>query len=263
MSSVCVFPEAKKVNLTIITTRSCMSCDTETALKVLKSQFPGINPVYLYYPEKKARELVNDLGINALPVYLLGKEVEGEKNFTNFKVNLELRHNYYMLKPQFSGLGFFLKRDRIKGKLDLFFSIYDKDAPKLLEAIRDLKPTLHFLALEQKGKFEAAAGEGELEECLRSVCVQKYYPDNFWNYLTCRSRNINSSWWEDCLGSLDAERIRVCAKGDEGRALLRQNTALNKELDIMFGPIYLLDNQEIFSIQGEYTKEGLKKILKR
>ncbi|MBM3249377.1 MAG: bifunctional metallophosphatase/5'-nucleotidase [Candidatus Omnitrophica bacterium] len=263
MSSVCTFPEEKKVSLLVITSRSCMSCDTSAALRVLRNQFPGVEPVYLYYPQKKAKDLVDDLGIIALPVYLLGKEVEVRKSFSNFKVNLEPRGDYYMLKPQFSGLSFFLKRERISGRLDLFFSIFDKDAPKLLEAIRGFDPALHFLAQEEKGGFAAAAGEREVEEYLRLVCVRKYYPENFWGYLTCRARNINSSWWEDCLGSLDAQRIRACARGNEGRSLLRENTALNKELQILFGPTYLLDNREIFSVQGEYTKEGLKKILKR
>jgi hypothetical protein len=65
------------------------------------------------------------------------------------------------------------------------------------------------------------------------------------------------------LGKATADTIRTCARSEEGAGLLRENTALNKELKIMFGPTYLIDNQEIFSTQGIPSKEELRKILGR
>ena len=117
--------------------------------------------------------------------------------------------------------------------------------------------------MEQADRFEAASGNLEVEEDLREVCVQKYYPEIFWDYMSCRTKNINSSWWDDCLGKFDTDKIRSCARGTEGALLLRENISLNKELQIMFGPTYLLDNQEIFSIKGTPKKEDLKKIFKK
>jgi hypothetical protein len=38
---------------------------------------------------------------------------------------------------------------------------------------------------------------------------------------------------------------------------------LNRELQVMLGPVYLKDNQEIFSSQGAPGKEELKRILNR
>jgi len=93
--------------------------------------------------------------------------------------------------------------------------------------------------------------------------VQKYYPEYFWQYTGCRLKNIDSSWWEDCLGKYNAERIKTCARGPEGALLLKGNISLNKELEILFGPVYLLDNQQIFATQGAPSKEELKKIIKR
>ena len=41
--------------------------------------FPGLVTSYLYYPEKPSDKLVKDFGIYALPVFLLGKEAQKEK----------------------------------------------------------------------------------------------------------------------------------------------------------------------------------------
>jgi hypothetical protein len=93
--------------------------------------------------------------------------------------------------------------------------------------------------------------------------VQKYYPKILWDYITCRSQNSTSSWWEDCLGELDAGRIKACARAEEGKTLLKENIAVNREIQALYGPTYLLDNQQVFGTQGVPTKEELKKILKR
>ncbi|MCX5703543.1 MAG: hypothetical protein NT066_03525 [Candidatus Omnitrophica bacterium] len=263
VDSSCAFKEANKISLTVITTRDCATCDTEGPVKFLKKQFPGLGVSYLYHPERNSGKLVKDFAISGLPVYLLGREIEKEKGFDSLKDNLEKKGDFYMLKPQFSGLGYFLNRAKIKGKLDLFLSLYDKHSKELLDVMKEFNPTIHFLAVESEGKFNASSGNPEVEEYLRAVCVQKYYPGNFWDYLNCRAKSIGSSWWEDCLGDLEVNKIRSCAKGAQGISLLRENTGLNKELQVMFGPTYLADNQEIFSSQGVPSKEELRKIIKR
>jgi hypothetical protein len=218
---------------------------------------------YLYYPEENAAKLVKDLGIKALPAYVFGKQVEAEKAFANFKERFEPRNDFYLLKPQFSGISFFLERQKTKGTIELFISLFEPNSSAVIDAIRDLNPKVHFLAVEQKEGFDAAKGNIEVEEYLRSVCVLKYYPDKFWDYLSCRTKNINSSWWEDCLKGSETAKVRDCSRCKEGQDLLRANIELNKELQMMFGPTYLVDNQEVFGSEGKPTKEEFKKIFKR
>lgn len=264
LGSKCEFTKASKVNLSIITTKLCNVCNTEGMVKYLKSLFPGLTVSYVYYPEKRANKLINIFGIKALPAYLLGKEAGQEKGFDRLKDNLETKKNFYILKPNFSGISYFLGRKKIKGKLDLFISLYDKDTVVLLDRLKEFNPAVHFLAAEKAAKgFEAQGGNLEVEEYLRSACVQKYYPANFWDYISCRAKFINSSWWQDCLSQSDVEKISTCARGEEGKGLLRENLRLNQELEVISGPTYLLDNQEIFASQGAPTKEELEKIIKR
>jgi len=260
----CIFAAANKVNLLVITPQDCAFCNTKGMLDYLSEIFPGLATSYLYYGDPAANKLIADFGVKGLPAYFLAKEVGKENNFDSLMDKLVLKGDYYFISPHFSGLTYFLNRKKIKGKLDVFLSLYDSNAQGILGNIRELQANLHFLASQQgEDDFGAAKGRPEVEEYLRSVCVQKYYPKYYWDYLVCRSKNINSSWWQDCAPGLDTEKIAACARGKEATALLRENIALNKELEVMFGPLYFMDNQEIFGIQGVPSKEDLKKILKK
>ncbi len=261
LGASCLFTEPNKLRLIVISAKDCVVCNTEPVLELLKKQFPGISAEYVDL--ERAQNLIKDLSIKVLPAYIIGGEVEKETNFGSFKNNLELKSGLYLLKPQVSGVSYFIDRPPRKGGLDLFFSIFDKDAAGLLSVLKEFNPSLHFLAVEKENGFDANNGQLEIEEYLRACCVQKYYPQKFWDYLICRARNINSSWWEDCLPEDDAFKIKTCAKGPEGALLLKENIALNKEVQVSFGLSYLLDNYQIFSSRGVPDKEDLRKIIKK
>lgn len=259
----CEFKDAEEVSLTVITSKSCKVCDTSFTLEQLGRDFPGLNVSYLYYPSKEAKNLISQLDIAALPAYIFNKDIEKNKNFDNFKDKIEKRKEYYLIKPQFAGLSYFFKRKYERGSLDLFISLFSKDAYNLLNEIKNFKPKIHFLASEVNNTFDAEKGSGEVEEYLRAVCVKEKYPAQFLSYISCRAKDIQSSWWEDCLGNLDSFKIKTCARGQEGKNLLRENIRMNKEFNIMYGPVFLLGNQELFTISGSPKEKDFKKIFKR
>jgi len=263
LNAECGFLKPNKISLRVISVKDCDVCNVEPVINSLKKKFPGITVQYLDYSDPAAKKLIKDLSILGLPVYILGKEVEKEANFYSTKDDFAHIKDLYLLKSQRSGLSYFLNRKKKEGSLDLFFNIFGKDADKLLSVTKDFKPNLHFLAIENGQGFEAKNGVSEVEEYLRGVCVQKYYPKEFWDYLICRSKNIKSSYWDNCISGVDLARIKSCALGVEGVKLLRENISLNKELQIMFGPTYLLNNQEVFSSREVPDKEELRKIIKK
>lgn len=261
--SQCLFVKANKVGLFIITSKDCFTCENESTSSFLKKQIPGLTVSYLYYPDKKAKDFIKKFNVSGLPFYFLDKELEKEKNFDSLKANLKLSGDYYTLPPQVGGVGYFFNRENLKGKFDLFISLYNKNVSILLNNVREFNPQIHFLSVENEGGFEAANGRPEVEEYLRAVCVKEYYPQSFWDYISCRVQNITSSWWENCASNLDINKIKTCATGSEGSSFLKQNISLNKELIVMFGPTYLVDNQEIFSSKEVPTKEEFQSIIKR
>ncbi|HNW39047.1 MAG TPA: hypothetical protein PL125_00475 [Candidatus Omnitrophota bacterium] len=263
LNANCSFTRPNPVNLFVINVNNCVTCDAESVIDLLKKKFPGLTVKILDYPGQAAKKMIKDLGLETLPAYIFTKSVEKEEIFDSFKKDLSLINDFYVYKPQASGISYFLNQKTEKGSFDLFFSIFEKDAALLLTTLREFNPGLHFLAVEKDEGFDAKNGIAEVEEYLRAGCVQKYYPEKFWDYLICRAKNIGSSYWEDCLGESDVSKIRSCARGQEGIGLLRGITSLNKKLQISSGPSYLLNNQEIFASRGVPAKEDIKKILKR
>ncbi len=261
ISASCQFVEASRVPLLVISASDCRTCNPEALVKSLKPQIPGLEAAYEDYPQSKSEALVKSLAIETLPAFLFGKEIEKEKAFEKLKANLEPKGDFYLVKPEAAGVGRFLKRKKIAGRLDLFLSLSAKDSGRLLENIREFDPAVHFLVAEEKGEFVAEQGPAEVEECLRAVCVQKYYPSYFMKYITSRAKDIETSWWDDALEGLDTKPIKACARGQEGKDLLKANSSLTQELRIMTGPTYLVDNQDIFGSLQVPSKEEFKKIL--
>jgi 5'-nucleotidase len=261
INAACQYVKANKVSLSVITPQTCKVCNTERTIGILKKVYPGLEVSYLYYPGDKAQDFIHNFGITYLPAYFLGKEADKENAFADFKQNLELKGDYYMLKPQIAGIAYFLSRQKIDQKLDLFASLYGKDTAVLLERLKEFNPEVHFLVIEKEKGFVADNGPAEIEEGLRSACVEKYLPGMFYNYISCRARNIESAWWDDCLEGADGAAIKNCAKSQEGPDLLRANVSLNRELEIANGPTYLINNQEIFGSLNVPSKEELRKML--
>ena len=55
--------------------------------------------------------------------------------------------------------------------------------------------------------------------------------------------------------------IKKCALSREGLDLLRENTGLNKELEISIGPVFLVNNNEIYMAKNLTRVEELEKLL--
>lgn len=259
----CLFVKPNKVNLFIVNVTACRTCNTEPVINLLKNKFAGLTIKNLNYPGLAAQKMIKDLSLKVLPAYILPRTVEKEDNFDSLKDDLQLINDFYVFKPQASGISYFLNQKVKKGNFDLFFSLFDENAFLLLNTLKEFNPVLHFLTIENDKSFDANNGAAEAEEYLRGVCVQKYYPEKFWDYLICRSQNVRSCYWEDCLSEVDVSKVRSCARAEEGINLLRENISLNNQLEIFSGPSYLLDNQEIFSSRGVPAKEELRKILKK
>jgi len=256
----CEFPKDVKVPLTVVMPKRCPLCKVDKPVEFFKKQFPGLEVSYELYPGEKAEKLIAEAGIKTFPAFLFGKELERDPNFPDIKDKVDAAGNYYFFKPQYGGVAFFLGRKPAEGKIDVFLSLYDPSITVLLDTLEEFNPEIHFLAARSEDNLVTAQGPAEVEEMLRSVCVKKYYPAVFWNYLDCRVRHISSSWWEDCLGDLDGGKIKACARGQEGRDLLSANIALTEELAISSSPTYLVGNQHIFSSKQPPSKEEFRKI---
>ncbi|MCX6776534.1 MAG: thioredoxin domain-containing protein [Candidatus Micrarchaeota archaeon] len=112
----------------------------------------------------------------------------------------------------------------------------------------DVNLSLHFIATDLgNGSFSSLHGANEVAEDLRQVCIMKYYPAKFLDYLTCVNNDYANvgSVWEGCASSsqMDTNTIRQCSTGAEGSGLLRENIKRTQALQIDSSPTIYLNNK--------------------
>ena len=119
---------------------------------------------------------------------------------------------------------------------------------------------LHYIIQEQTStsspdgsssvSLSSLHGPAELEEDLRQVCIQKYFPDRFLDYLLEHNKNFQSSLWDQTasqvLGDDSVGKIRTCVTS-EAKELILQNAQLTQELNIHTSPTVLWENQYRFN----------------
>jgi len=272
--SECIFSEHTHIPLVIIEPSACSTCNTAAAVSALKDFLPGIRPSYLKSDTKKAKDIIKKFDIKMLPVYLLDKKAEKDERFIQLVDNgaAELKHDKYLINPSFIGVSYFVGREYIKDRIDLFIDLDAEGSKEVLSTIKkfleemqgEIDFNLHFLVVEKEdGEFYSRGGLPLIEEDKRCACIMRHYPDKWWDYILCRTDQIESSWWEDCISNenLNKELIKKCSQTDEGIKLLRDNIKLTEELKISYGPLLLLNNQEVFGITKETSTSELKRIV--
>ncbi len=269
LKASCSYEKPKPIPLLIIQPKNYQVPHQEKVVSSLKSIFPGLETRIIDSDSSLGKSLITQTQALLLPVYLLAKAVEGESAFSRIKEHAELKGEYYYVKPQFSGGSIFVGRQRIFKKLDVFMGTRGDYLSgviavlkELQEKYRDIEVNVHFLAIEAKNGFGTPSGLAELEEDLRQVCLKQYSPKKYWDYALCRAQRQESSWWDACAQAhgIDSAAIKKCAMSQEGVNFLRENIKLNSDLQIA-GPTFLVNNYEVFAINGAPRIEQVEKML--
>ena len=270
LEAACSYDSPKKISLLVVQLRDARMPNQEQFIAYLKQIFPVLETKFIDYDSNQGKAWVDKVQAKLLPLYLLGKEAEGEKGFAKVKEFVELKGDYYYLSPRLAGGSIFVRRERIPRRLDVFMGTRGKSAGDIFSVLKELQArhkeialNLHYLAFKGKSGFSAPGALPELEEDIRQVCVKHYYPDKFWDYALCRAKAQESSWWDICAedSGVDARIIKKCALSGEGPGFLRENTRLNQELEIANGPTFLMDNYIVFTLSGVPKIETLEKIM--
>jgi len=271
----CKEVKPSQVALTIIKPAKCITCieSKNEIVEQLKSSLPDLVIKNLTEDDPKAKELIKKFNVKMLPLYLLDKTITEREVFANIQSEALIdAGEYFIISPSVMGVSYFVDRPKIKNKLDVFFDIASPHMAEILAVLNQLKDKrkdidvrLHLLAVEDdKGNIITKSGQFETEEYLRFACVNKYFPNQASYYLSCRLSEPESSWWDDCAAKLklDTQLIKNCAQTNESKLLLKDFIKLTQELKIVFGPTFLINNNEIFSVGNVPTVEELEKLFK-
>lgn len=270
MSSSCAYEKPKQVPLLVIQPKDAKISHQDKFLGFLKKLFPGLQVNLVDSDSPDGKSWILKAQAKLFPVYLIAKDADTESGFKDIKDFSELKDGYYCLSPRLSGGLIFIGRPRIANKLDVFMGTKGNKGSEVLSLLKTLRDrhkelslSLHYLALETEEGFSAPGGLAELEEDIRQVCVAKHQPDKLWDYASCRFKNQDSSWWDTCAekSGINPAVVKKCALSQEGIDLLRENTALNKELEMAVGPVFLVNNNEMHAARAFSRVEELENLL--
>jgi len=96
------------------------------------------------------------------------------------------------------------------------------------------------------GKYYCSLHGGyEVEEDIRSLCVNNYYPDKFLEYVWCRNdQGIKDGDYTECFnGRMNVATIDNCVSSTEGTYLFEQNTQIARDLNIGASPSWIVNNK--------------------
>jgi hypothetical protein len=87
----------------------------------------------------------------------------------------------------------------------------------------------------------------EIQEDIRQLCIKKYYPSEYYDYLIClKDYPLNSSdtfnWLHCLVEDIDYQRIEPCTNSQDGMRMLLEDIDLIEELGISISPSYLVNN---------------------
>jgi len=120
--------ESSSATLTVINSDECFNCDSSRILGIMKEWFPGMKYRELDYKSEDAKKLVDTLRIDILPAYIFdnGNELEKMERFEDVKGAFSNIEGKYILSRDAAGSTYYIGREPIKMKLDLFIRNGDK-----------------------------------------------------------------------------------------------------------------------------------------
>ena len=135
----CEYTEAVSTQLTVLNTESCFNCGTASTLRFLKELYPGLKPNEIDAGSEEGMALVKNLGINMLPAYIFDSNLSGTENFAKTSQIFTEKGGNYILNDRSSGANFYIERQEIKGRVDLFIEQGHESSNKAAESLEEFR----------------------------------------------------------------------------------------------------------------------------
>jgi len=119
-NSECEYIEDIKVELLVLNTNSCFNCDTGRVLSILNGFFPNIQTENVDFETVEGKEIADEYGIIALPAYILNSSLQETKDYYKFYNAFNKVGDSFVMKNTVSNANYYVDREEIPNKLDLF-----------------------------------------------------------------------------------------------------------------------------------------------
>ncbi len=145
----CEFMEMQKTNVLVINDRkNCFNCDTQRVLGILENWFSAINANEIDYNTEIGMSIAERFSLNMLPAYIMEENITKNPGFEKFKQAFTKKDDNYLLNDDAAGSTFYLKRDNVPNKLDIFVISGDDSSARAENNLKE------FLIVFKEAKFE-------------------------------------------------------------------------------------------------------------
>jgi len=117
--------------------------------------------------------------------------------------------------------------------------------------------------LDKENKYCSMHGVGELNQGVRELCVYKYQPDKYWQFIQqinkdCTAENVETCWTKSAeTTGVNIAKTSQCQK-DEAYSLLAKEVALNEKYSVQGSPDLVINETQY---QGGRSPEDYKNAL--
>jgi hypothetical protein len=204
--------------------------------------------------EPEAQKIIKELDIKALPFVYFKEGFEGEKGFFDLaKRGMIGRKGKFFILTDEAARAFgslLLDAEKDPGHLEVYtmsLCPYGQQALKqLIGRVRNegLKISLkvRYITKFRKYGIDSLHGDDEIDENIKQLIIQKYYPDKFFDYLLARQ----GSTFEKAAKKSSLDEKSVSDKQAEGRKLLEDDAERAKTLGIASSPTFLFEGRYIY-----------------
>ena len=264
-------------NVRVVTEKGCAFCAPGLEDSI-RQNHPGAKIVELDAASTEGRALLKKHGQNVLPLYVLDKEVENEKNFKG-KLDefYSLSAGEYVIRPGPDTYTPSVRpaRERVPGHLDIFVEALSPGTARVAGELADfilnqssaaagMTLSWHLVTQEVPAEIKASdepsgskkpelrraaatrltvtGGDAEVAESIRQACLFQYAPfSEFMAYLNCLYYNPSDpARGKSCFEP--EGRIKECVEGGEGERFLKADARLAAELELK-APALLWENR--------------------
>ena len=287
------FPSSSSgLSAIVISDKRCAECDTTQLITQLKTVFPTVEVKEYDYSDKDGKAIYEKAALTALPAILFSDAVKTDANYAQVQNYLEQKGDYLSLRigAEFDPgseicdnkiddtgdgkidcadptcEGSLLCRAEKKKNLQVFIMSDCPYGRKAVEALKevadnfktDINYEVHYIANEAADGFSSLHGQYEVDEDIIQLCVKAKSPAQWLDYIYCRStKGVKGIDWKECAASakVDAEKVKACFEGTEGKNLLKEDIKIANALNIGASPTWLANNRVTFSgIDAETVK---------
>jgi len=123
---------------------------------------------------------------------------------------------------------------------------------------------IRYIVSKEENRYSSLHGEGELNQDLREICVKKYQPEKFWDFVFAMNKetdfqNTDQKWEEIAKkNGIDVSKIKICFEREKEDLLAKEFQEVEK-YQAWASPTLILNGVE--ASPPKRTPEGFKQII--